>query len=353
MDKDYYEILEVSPNASMDIIEAVYKRLAKRYHPDLQKEMPKSWAEDKMKELNLAYETLKDPFRREQYDALLMKIRNKTDIPKYRHLTGTIRETIKVTLIEIVKVTITKTNRESVSGTIGGPAKATIKGIIKGVRTRLGQRPNAVMKYRFLVVVPLVLLFGIIVLTVGFNSLNKRKTAFEQLPFNTIGSMGSNDEITHDETVVSGSISEMDRISEVVEFSKVPENKFTLGSPQSVVKDVMGVPTYSFLYSWNYGSSLIYFDENGRVDGWAKGDKSLKVWLGDKKKSAPPFKVGASKKEVIEAMGTPTSVFMESWGYGKSTVYFDENGKVKNWVEVDKHLRSLVPEEADGKGYQP
>ena len=54
---NYYEVLEVSENASKEVIEKAYKALAKKYHPDLNKDNPKE-AESKMKQLNEAYEEL-------------------------------------------------------------------------------------------------------------------------------------------------------------------------------------------------------------------------------------------------------------------------------------------------------
>lgn len=67
--KNYYEILQVSHNASKEIIEKAYKVLAKKYHPDLQTTYTaKNYAEQKMREINEAYDVLSDDFLREQYD---------------------------------------------------------------------------------------------------------------------------------------------------------------------------------------------------------------------------------------------------------------------------------------------
>ncbi|MCI8362044.1 MAG: DnaJ domain-containing protein [Clostridia bacterium] len=66
--KDYYEILEVSKNASEEIIEKAYKVLVKKYHPDLQEEQYKKQAEEKMKLINEAYENLSDVDKRKEYD---------------------------------------------------------------------------------------------------------------------------------------------------------------------------------------------------------------------------------------------------------------------------------------------
>ena len=68
MNNNYYEILEVSKNASKEVIEKAYKVLAKKYHPDLQDAENKSIAEQKMKLINEAYEILSDDSKRQEYD---------------------------------------------------------------------------------------------------------------------------------------------------------------------------------------------------------------------------------------------------------------------------------------------
>ena len=64
--KDYYEVLGVNKNATDDEIKKAYKKLAKKWHPDLNED--KKQAEEKMKEINEAYDVLKDPKKRAQYD---------------------------------------------------------------------------------------------------------------------------------------------------------------------------------------------------------------------------------------------------------------------------------------------
>ncbi len=57
--RDPYEVLGVSKNASIDEIKAAYKELVKKYHPDKYRDNPlSSLAEEKMKEINEAYESL-------------------------------------------------------------------------------------------------------------------------------------------------------------------------------------------------------------------------------------------------------------------------------------------------------
>jgi len=65
--KDYYATLGVEPSAGEAEIKTAYRRLARKYHPDVSKE---AGAEDKFKAVNEAYEALRDPEKRAAYDQL-------------------------------------------------------------------------------------------------------------------------------------------------------------------------------------------------------------------------------------------------------------------------------------------
>ena len=73
--KNYYEMLEVNPKASKEVIEKAYRVLVKKYHPDLYQGDKKLIAQKKVQELNEAYRVLSDNFLREQYDLELEKER--------------------------------------------------------------------------------------------------------------------------------------------------------------------------------------------------------------------------------------------------------------------------------------
>src|SRR5213594_1382381 len=66
--RDYYETLGVSKTATDDEIRSAFRKLARKYHPDVAKD--KKAAEEKFKEINEAYEVLGDPEKRKKYDQL-------------------------------------------------------------------------------------------------------------------------------------------------------------------------------------------------------------------------------------------------------------------------------------------
>ena len=65
MAKSLYETLEINENASADEIKKAYRKLARKYHPDVNKDPQ---AEEKFKEINAAYEVLSNPEKKQQYD---------------------------------------------------------------------------------------------------------------------------------------------------------------------------------------------------------------------------------------------------------------------------------------------
>lgn len=84
--KSYYEILEVSQNASPEVIEKAYKALVKKYHPDLQPNEKKQEAENKIKIINEAYEILSDKEKKEKYDEQLKRQKLKEEQLKYAEM---------------------------------------------------------------------------------------------------------------------------------------------------------------------------------------------------------------------------------------------------------------------------
>lgn len=76
--KNYYDILEISPKSSKEVMKNAYQVLVKKYHPDLYVGKERIYAEQKIKDINEAYKILSDDFLREQYNTELEKEIQKT-----------------------------------------------------------------------------------------------------------------------------------------------------------------------------------------------------------------------------------------------------------------------------------
>jgi len=80
--KDYYEILDVDKNASEQEIKKAYRKLARKYHPDVNPGNKE--AEEKFKEINEAFGVLRDPEKRNQYDQFGHSVFNPEDLRGFR-----------------------------------------------------------------------------------------------------------------------------------------------------------------------------------------------------------------------------------------------------------------------------
>ncbi len=83
--KDYYQILGVGRDASEEAIKKAYRRLARKYHPDVSKE---SGAEEHFKEVSEAYEVLRDAEKRAAYDQLGHNWQGRAGFPSAARLAG-------------------------------------------------------------------------------------------------------------------------------------------------------------------------------------------------------------------------------------------------------------------------
>jgi curved DNA-binding protein CbpA len=66
--KDYYKILQIHPEASLEVMNNAYRALVRQYHPDLYHSKRKDYMNAKMQEINEAYQVLSNPTSRADYD---------------------------------------------------------------------------------------------------------------------------------------------------------------------------------------------------------------------------------------------------------------------------------------------
>ena len=74
--RSLYEILQVDPRAEPEVLEAAFRRLARKYHPDVSRT---SDSAERMKELNAAYQVLRDPAKRADYDRAVLEPEDEWD----------------------------------------------------------------------------------------------------------------------------------------------------------------------------------------------------------------------------------------------------------------------------------
>jgi curved DNA-binding protein CbpA len=95
---DYYELLQISPNAEPETIHRVYRLLAQRYHPDNQH----TGDEKRFRTLVEAYELLTDPERRAQYDVAYNEVRKS----RWHTVAGPDRADNPIEVEQLVRVTV-------------------------------------------------------------------------------------------------------------------------------------------------------------------------------------------------------------------------------------------------------
>jgi len=118
---------------------------------------------------------------------------------------------------------------------------------------------------------------------------------------------------------------------------------FILGATTQEVLAAMGPPTSIHLNTWMYGMSSVTFSQ-GRVSGYDNvgGNLRLKVILPADNHEAY-FTIGSTPEEVLAVQGTPTAVKEDTWKYGLSTIRF-ENQRVSRYSNLSQNLKvRLLP----------
>lgn len=188
--KDYYELLEVNKNASDDTIKKVFRMLIKKNHPDLFEGKEKTKAEEKVKELNEAYEILSDKDKREKYNEELEQNSVNTDeaietlIKENEYLKSVIQEKNKLIKEYLEEIGVdTKNMVNEASYTYEDEAYEENDNNDKHIQAeayRLYQSKEVVKKIIYMI---LMIIGGIIVLRIstGVNILEILKDIFKNM----------------------------------------------------------------------------------------------------------------------------------------------------------------------------
>ena len=192
--KNYYDILEVNQKASKEVIQKAYKVLVRKYHPDLYRQDQKKYAENKIKEINEAYNVLSDDFLREQYDKELQKEIEQINSQKYSSQTNIYNNYYNTALSGEIETNTKKAQKETKQRKIG-----TLQGIIEVVKELYKNKPKRdefkeVTKKDILALVLtiiIIILIGIALWFIPFTNGWMRELLFENPLFNWIGSIFS------------------------------------------------------------------------------------------------------------------------------------------------------------------
>lgn len=333
-----YTILNVSETASIEEIKKAYRKAAAHYHPDTFWG-DKGYAEEKMKEINHAYEILKNPESRTEYDQVLQMRRKKqnngsnaTSPPK----SGPAQQSphpnqhTDNTNVPPQKASYPPRSQSKSSDSSVTPPQSNVF-----INERSNERKvkNAILV--FILTILSLIIFIFILAALGDNDDSKRSVSLptSTVPQPTITVSQPSKSVL---TVPQPTITSHSDTTTTTTFS--PQRCITLGSTQEDVKGIMGAPReiqdYTYFTIWYYEMSTIGFDKNGKVNEWSNRG-NLNVWIGDVKDNAVPISIGSSQSQVVDAMGTPNEIqdytYFAVWHYGRSTITFDENGKVKEW----------------------
>ncbi len=192
--KNYYDILEVNQKASKEVIQKAYKVLVRKYHPDLYRQDQKKYAENKIKEINEAYNVLSDDFLRGQYDKELQKEIEQINSQKYSSQTNIYNNYYNTAPSGENETNTKKAQKETKQRKIG-----TLQGIIEVVKELYKNKPKRdefkeVTKKDILALVLtiiIVILIGIALWFIPFTNGWMRELLFENPLFNWIGSIFS------------------------------------------------------------------------------------------------------------------------------------------------------------------
>ena len=188
--KNYYEILEVNKKASKEVIEKAYKVLVKKYHPDLNKNNKGINNEQKIREINEAYDVLSNDFFREQYDLEIKKQKAKKDTTsKAKEMSPNIqnRKTKETEEIDRINENMKKHKVGSFSGII-----ALLKELYKNKPKR--EEFKEVTKKDILALIltiAVVIIIGIILWQIPFTNGWMHELLFENPLFNWIAGLFS------------------------------------------------------------------------------------------------------------------------------------------------------------------
>lgn len=98
---------------------------------------------------------------------------------------------------------------------------------------------------------------------------------------------------------------------------------------------MIGEPTEKEDFKWSYSSSVVTFNQDGKVNGWINNFNRLDSVLYKPLEGAEKLEIGLTKEQVRELYGSPSKIINRdpnTWHYVNSNITFNNEGKVIDWI---------------------
>lgn len=281
--KDYYKLLEVNESASYDVINAAYKVLVKKYHPDLAKEQDKQLREEKMKELNLAKDILTSPAKRSKYDMDLKK-------EKEKRLQEEMNERIKYAQYQANK---SKNEYPRKKETPTSTVTSSFKGFFS-LFDNFGKNKGLIVICSFLFMIAFLQIF----LVFGYSF---------KIPEKNENSNSSENALLH-----------------VTPIQNKELIKLKPGISKDEVITMFGIPDAEYSAYLKYGDAKVLLQDN-IVIGWIDTYQQLPIIRHTKTLSQNSVKTGSSRETVLESYGSPDTYSTNFFVYDDVIIYFEKD----------------------------
>jgi hypothetical protein len=268
--KNLYKVLEIDESASKEMIQAAYKILAKRYHPDLCDESMKSFHEEKMKDINMAKDILLNDEKRAEYDIQLKKEEDKI-------LNDKIQKKVSILLSENLK----QQTKDSCD-----QKKEKIK------------FPSIIKKKNLILVCSLLFIFAILYIIIAFSIFIQPSNSTNNSPTKTV----------------------------------INQVELKPGMSKNDVMSKLGNPTEIASAYLRYNDAKILLS-NDLVTGWIDTYKELPIKRHTTIPQINEIKTNTAVDDIIEVYGYPDSYSSKIITYDNIFIYLN-NKKVSKVEEV-------------------
>jgi curved DNA-binding protein CbpA len=335
---NYYKVLGVQNFASSNEIKTAYRKLSKKFHPDLNQ--GDKFFEERFKEIQSAYESLNDSNKRKRLDDYLKQTETKHQYQNYQSKND--NETNRTQKNEQPKEE--SKNRYSQTPTSG----AEKDNKRQQEQTTISQNSN--INVYFITGIGLFIFFIVYII---FSNKKEENNSLNSANITPVISS------TYESNYIEPSNQEQcetnvdDNIQSITSNNY---NRFTIGSTKNEVLNIQGNPTRTTKFDmldeeiWYYNSSSVTF-KSGKVDEYSDNSNILKVKYNNETQDVNEsqnfnsyFTMGSTKNEVLIIQGNPTRTTKfdmldeEIWYYNSSSVTF-KSGKVNEYSDNNNILK--------------